>query len=1020
MSHPPPRAAVELRSASPGRLRVRVPRIARDAQATEALVARVITLPGVQRVEGNPIAASLLVHHDRGVTASQVVDGIASLAAGLEPGPSSPPAEPGLPPATASPPGGVHLLDRLAQALRRRRTRRPPPSGEAQALRPWHAEPPEALLTLHGWDPATGLDQGLDPEEAARRLRRFGPNALPPPQRRSDAELLVGQLQSVPVLLLLGSAALSLATAGLADAVAILTVVGINATVGFVTERSAERTFAALDRAEQERVAVIRGGQRLRIPAEEVVPGDLLLLSPASVIAADARLLASDALRVDESLLTGESLPVRKRADVALATAVPLADRKNLVFRGTRVTGGSGLAIAVATGAATEIGRIQALVGSVAPRSTPLQRELERLGIQLAALASAVCGLVFGIGLLRGQGLLPMLKTSVSLAVAAVPEGLPTVAVTTLALGIRRMEKLDVLIRKLPAVEALGSLQVLCLDKTGTLTANRMEVVEVMAGARTLSARQERLFSGGTPAEVDPPLRALLQVGLLCSETQRGGDGALIGSPTENALVRLALQAGLELQTERALWPVVRTRLRTESRSTMATLHRGVDGRTLLAMKGRPSAVLELCTHTMDGAGRVVPMTDAARGAADTENERFAGRALRVLGFARADQDREEGLCWLGLVGIADPVRPGIPELLERFHRAGVETVMITGDQSATAFAVAREIGLARDGRLEMLDSTRIDEIDPAVLQSLAGRVQVFSRVSPSHKLQIVQALQASGRVVAMTGDGINDGPALRAADVGVAMGAAGSAAAREVADVILRRDDLGTMITALEQGRTIHDDIRKAVRYILATNSSEILLTLATVAAGLGEPMTPMQLLWINSLTDVFPELALSVDPPEEDVLLRPPQDPAAPLFHRADYGHIATEGALITAGAAGAYLWGLRRYGAGPHAQTLAFTTITVSQLLHAISAESERHSIFDPRHGAHNPSLPAAVLGGIGLQVLAALFPPLRRLLGAAPVTLADVLVAVGASVAPFLANETLKTTRIVMARPPAARS
>jgi Ca2+-transporting ATPase len=521
---------------------------------------------------------------------------------------------------------------------------------------------------------------------------------------------------------------------------------------------------------------------------------------------------------------------------------------------------------------------------------------------------------------------------------------------------------------------------------------------------------------GGNPASSD--LDWLFRVASLCHEvevTEESGVVVLRGSPTESAIVQLALDAGFAVREAQAKYPCARMRRRSQTRNYMATLHE-TDNGPLVLVKGRPSEVLGMCSHYLQNGERM-PLGEAAAAQIENDNERMAGHALRVLGFAfreggYGDDDEVEDLVWVGLVGMQDPPRPNVAEVISRFRRAGVRTVMITGDQSATAQAVARQVQISENGHIEIVDSTRLDRIEPEVLGALANRAHVFARVSPAHKLQIVTALQRRGAVVAMTGDGVNDSPALKAADIGIAMGGGGTTVAREVADVVLEDDELMTLVTAIEQGRTIYDDIRKAVHFILSTNMGEILYTFTCVAAGLGDPLTPMQLLWINLLTDVFPELALAVQPPESDVMARPPRDPARPMFTKNDLMRIGWEGTVITGGALAAYIWAYRRNGPGPHAGTVGFTALTLAQLLHAWSTRSETHTIFDNTRLAQNKWLPIAVGGTMVLQVVANLVPGIRRLLGTVPLTPIDWMVALAAAIGPFLINELTK----VALRPP----
>jgi Ca2+-transporting ATPase len=688
-----------------------------------------------------------------------------------------------------------------------------------------------------------------------------------------------------------------------------------------------------------------------------------------------------------------------------------------MAYRGTLVTGGSGLAVVIATGHQTEIGQVQLLAGSVEAGRTPMQKQLDQLGRQLAVGAGLSCALTMGIGLLRGQGFLPMLRTAVSLAVAAVPEGLPTVAITTLALGLARMRDQHVIVRRLAAVETLGAVQVVCVDKTGTLTVNRMTVTMLECGLDLYEVRAGVLQQPERGVSTDmlqqPGMHDLLRIGVLCSDVEvQDNDGVWVlrGSPTEAALVQTALDANLDVNGVRAQYPRISTQHRADNKSYMATLHGGETGQ-LLAVKGRPEEVLALCSAYLDGDQRR-PLTDAERARITHDNDRMAGRALRVLGLAFAEQPGDpdpelaRDLVWVGLAGMADPPRKGVAEVIQRFRRAGVRTVMLTGDQSATAQAVGREIAISDNGHLELVDSTQLDRIDAELFSALAHRAHVFSRVTPAHKLQIVKALQRAGLVVAMTGDGVNDSPALKASDIGVAMGGAVSNVAREAADVVLEDDELGKLVDAIEQGRTIYDDIRKAVHFILATNLSEILYTLTCVAGAFGESLTPMQLLWINLLSDVFPELALAVEPPESDVLARPPRDPARPMFTSADLWQIGSEGTVITMGALAAYGWARSRSGAGPHAGTVGFTALTFAQLLHAWSVRSETHTIFDRGRLAKNRWMLMTLGGTMGLQVVANLLPPLRSLLGTVRLSGADWSVALSAAVGPFLLNELIK--------------
>ena len=875
----------------------------------------------------------------------------------------------------------------------------------------WHALPGVAALAALG----SSMKHGLTSASVQLKLQRFGANSLPQTPPRSGLGIFLAQFNSLPVILLGASAVLSAATGGLADAAVILGVVLINAGIGYVTESQAERTINALGGLVRQNAVVVRDARLCEVEVEVLVPGDILVLAPGTRVAADARLLESHNFTVDESVLTGESMPVVKTVEPLDVPDVPLGDRFNMVYMGTVVTGGSGLAVVVATGRHTEIGTIQALVGETRPPETPMQRQLGTLGNQMVLLSVGICGLVFLIGLARGYGWLQMLKTSISLAVAAVPEGLPAVATTTLALGISTMRRHHVLVRHLEAVETLGAMQVICLDKTGTLTMNRMSVLAVHTGGRRIALANDVFYEAGVrtdPYQSDELLR-LMHVAVLCNETALNGAAGsyvLNGSATESALVQLALAAGVAVGALRRQYPRVQVEYRAEKRNYMRTLHSVEGGGTLVAVKGSPAEVLEMCRWWIKDGVRL-PLTETERTAMLIENDRMAGEALRVLGFAYAElaQDEQPGseeLVWLGLTGMADPVRQGVKELIALFHQAGIDTVMITGDQSATAYAVGKELGLSVSRELDILDSTRLEQLDPGVLSGLTQKVNIFSRVSPANKLQIVQALQRAGKVVAMTGDGINDGPALKAADIGVAMGGAGTDVARSVADVVLEDDNLRTMIVAVSEGRTIYNNIRKSVHFLTATNLSEIMVMLGSIGGGLGTPLTTMQLLWINLVTDIFPALALAVEPPEPDVLRRPPRDPQESIVRASDFKRYGFESLTMTAGAMAAYGYGIARYGTGPQAGTVAFMTLTMAQLLHAYSCRSDQHGIFTAERLRPNPYLNLAIGGTVALQLASVAVPGLRGLLGNAPLGVVDAAVIGAGSVLPFLVNEATK--------------
>jgi Ca2+-transporting ATPase len=884
-----------------------------------------------------------------------------------------------------------------------------PPDASAPHSRP-RAALLEALGEGHLLDPARGLGAA----EAAARLQRDGPNEIRDITARSALEILRAQFGSVPVALLGGSAGLALSTRAFADAGAIGAVLAANAGLGFATERRAEQTVSSLRRLSPGRATVLRDGVRRDIPAREVVVGDILVLEPGKPVAADARVIESHRLATNEAALTGESLPVRKEPVDALARETPLGERRNMVFLGTVVSGGAGLAVVVATAERAALGRIRQLAQGAQSPHTRLLEELDTLGRRLAIGASLLCVGVFGIGLLRGRPLLPLLRTTVSLGVAAIPEGLPTVATSLLARAVRQLRERQVYARRLDAIENLGAVDTVCFDKTGTLTENRMSVASVSVGLALHAT------DGGGPALPS----AWLRVAVLCNSLEPAPEGAgtpWVGSSTELALLAHAVAQGADAAGWRRRHPALTVRHRSEHHPYMVTLHDSSERGLLVAVKGRPDAVLARCERWHDGRG-VQPLTPARRKALLKLNDTLAARGERVLALACREQAERSygdtgGLTWLGLAGLADPPRPGLPAMMERFRAAGIRPLMITGDQPGTAQAVAERVGL--DHGAPMLDAATLPESAEAIAD-LAERASGFARTSPGMKLEIVRALQQRGHVVAMTGDGINDGPALKRADVGVAMGVTGTDFAHAMSDLVLRDDHPAAMLQAVEQGRTAFLNIRKSVRYLVATNLSELAATTVAVAAGLPEPFDPLALLWTNIATDIWPAIALGLEPAEPGVLQRPPVSLRGGLLERADWAAVATDAGVMTVAALGAFGVGLARHGPGPQARTMAFMALTSSQLLYALAMRSPRPL----RAGGlqPNPTLRHAVGWSLLAQAGTVLLPAARRVLRTAPLGLADATVVGVAAALPLAVRELLKerdvTRDLSPARLPAA--
>lgn len=889
----------------------------------------------------------------------------------------------------------------------------------------WHLCAPETVL-----DRLESGARGLSAEDSRARLLRYGENRLPTIGPRSRWAILKGQFTNLPFLLLAGSAVVSLATGGLGDAAVIMGVVIINGLLGYRTEAQAERIIGSLTRDRSGRACVRRpDGATHLIPVETLVPGDVMVLAPGQTVPADGRVIEANNFSVDESALTGESLPVAKQVQALAESSLALGDRLNMVYKGTLCTGGQAVCVVVATGRETEIGHIQTIIGEARPPQTPLQRHLDQLGRAVVWGCFGVCASVFVIGVARGRPGLEMLRSAIALAVAAVPEGLPTIATSTLAMGIRDLKRRRILVRRLGAVETLGAVGVVCFDKTGTLTENRMEVAEMRAGGRVFDLSDGKVTVDGAKDVGDyPEIHRLWEVAALCNEAALGAGGE--GSSTEASLLRAAGHAGLDVASLRQARPRLAVSYRDETRLYMVSTHDLGGGKVLVAVKGSPGQVLNLCTaRLVDGETKTLNQRD--RQALMAENHDMAGEALRVLGLAFAEKPdggsdpaelAEDGLIWLGLVGLRDPVRNGIHILVDTFQRAGIDTVMLTGDQRVTARAIAEDLDLGAGHPIHVIKAGDLDEAAPEDWADMVRRAQVFARVSPSHKLKIVQAYQKAGRVVGMTGDGINDGPALRAADIGIAMGARGTDVARDLSDVVLETDDLLAMEGAVRRGRATYANIRKAIGYMISTNLSEVLVMFGATALGLGQPLNPMQLLWINVLTDVLPGLGLSMEPPEADIMNRPPRDPKAPMFDRASYGRMISQAAVMGGTSLGLYgLAGARGLGARPasthaatHASTMAATSLIVSQLLHAQSLRSRNAWILGNSDLPPNPALRWAVGGALGAHGLALAVPPLRRLLGLAPLSPIALGVSVAVGCLPVVINEARKGRPIEVPR------
>ncbi|HET7458194.1 MAG TPA: cation-transporting P-type ATPase [Gemmatimonadaceae bacterium] len=874
---------------------------------------------------------------------------------------------------------------------------------------------PEALARSES--SAAGLSVG----EARRRLAVHGPNRIRVAPPTSAWAILVAQLRSVVMALLVAATAVAWLTADRADAAAIAVVIVINVAIGFTTELRARRAMEALRGLEVPRATALRDSQPVDVDARDLVPGDVVIVEAGQRVPADARVVEAAELRADEAALTGESVPVDK--DVAPTAAdAPLPERSSMLYQSSSVVAGAARALVVATGDHTELGRIGALTSAIAEERTPLEKRLDDLGRRLVWLTLAIGGGVVALGVLRGVPFGRALETGLALAVAAVPEGLPAVATIALAVGVARMARRHALVRRLPVVETLGSATVVCSDKTGTLTAGEMTVTRIYVDGATLAVGGTGYEPRGEIAAVDggapPPLvllEQLLRVGVLASRAglaRRDGGWAISGDPTEAALLVVARKGGIDPDEERRSRRERGSVPFSSERGWMAIFHdgRGGAGGLELSLKGGPSRVLERCSRVATADGDHA-LDDAAREKVLAANRSLAARGLRVLALARgevraADESVARGLTFVGLVGMADPPAAGVTETIARLRGAGLRTVMITGDQQLTAEAVARELGVLADGQTT-LDGRELAHLDDAALDANVERVAAFSRVSPADKLRIVGALQRRGEVVAMLGDGVNDAAALRKADVGVAMGGRGTDVAKEAAAVVLQDDRFATVAAAVEEGRAIYDNIRKFVFYLFSCNVAEILVIVGAGVAALPQPLAALQLLWLNLVTDTFPALALAVEPPEADVMARPPRDPRAELLSADFLRGVAVYGAAITAVTLAAFVISLG--GAHPErAQTMAFMTLALAQALHLGNARSAA-PVLAPGAAVGNRWALAAVALVVALQVATVRVPALSVALGVRPLDARDWALAVGLAAAPAVLGQAWKVAR-----------
>ncbi len=933
---------------------------------------------------------------------------------------------------------------------------------------PWHSRTIQEAAGALGTDTATGLRSA----EAEARLAQYGPNELAERPRPGFWQLLLGQFNNFLVIILIIAAVLSLLLGEVIEAGAIMAIVILNAVLGVIQESKAEESLAALKKMAAPDAHVLRDGHRVTIPAGKLVPGDVVFLEAGNYVPADLRLTESVNLKIDEASLTGESVPVEEVADVRLSQDVPLGDRINSAFMGTTVTYGRGAGIVVANGMRTQIGLIAEMIQSYEEEPTPLQRRLDQLGRWLGWGSLIICGIVFveaiiqdtDLSIIASQGLMPYLVqtqqqivdlfiVAVSLAIAAVPEGLPAVVTICLALGMREMVRRHALIRRLPAVETLGSATIICSDKTGTLTQNEMMVVRLYVAEWRLDVSGEgyqprgEFNHYGDPA--DPrdnfEMMALLTGSLLCSDARleqlESGDGdeqyRIVGDPTEAAMVVVAAKAGLWRDEVEERLPRVAEVPFDSDRKRMSTIHRldgpplrfggegggkGTGSEYIIYVKGAPDVMLPLCDTILED-GVDVPLTPGRRQHVENTVRDLGREGLRVLAVAYRRLDRlpeevnadeiERDMALIGLVAMIDPARPEVGPAVEQAREAGIRTMMITGDYPDTARTIAQEIGLLRpDG--EVMAGTELNDISDEQLAERIQDVDVFARVSPQHKVRIVEALKARDHVVAMTGDGVNDAPALKRASIGVAMGITGTDVSKETADIVLTDDNYASIVSAVEQGRIIYSNIRKFVYYLISCNLAEIMVIFLATLAGSLPPLTAIQLLWLNLLTDGAPALALGMEKGDPDIMEQPPRPAREPIINRSMLVGIIVQTIAITTVVLAAYYIGWAWAPSSPAlAQTMAFVTLSASELVRAYTARSERASLF--RLGVFsNKYMQYAVLLSIVLLLSAVYLSFLRPIFNTVPLGVQEWTVVLPLLLVPGVAAEITKATMRLRAR------
>jgi Ca2+-transporting ATPase len=865
----------------------------------------------------------------------------------------------------------------------------------------WHTKDIETTFKELATKPA-----GLSAGEAAERLTKYGPNELKEKSAKTPFEMVLDQFKDFMILVLLAAALISGFVGEATDTIAIIVIVLLNAVIGFFQEYRAEKAIAALKQMAAADAVVLRDGSPVVVPSKELVPGDIVVLEAGGIVPADLRLMEAAQLKIEEATLTGESVPAEKDTGPIAAPDCPLGDRLNMAFKGTIVTYGRGTGVVVATGHATEIGKIADLIQGEEGVKTPLQKRLARFGRNLAFIVLIICAIVFAMGMLRGEDPVLMLLTSISLAVAAIPEALPALVTVALALGARQLVKHNALIRTLPAVETLGSVTYICTDKTGTLTMNRMIVEELYVDGQVIRTGDLASDKG-----ILPHRTSLLEAMALSNDARANVGGTLLGDPTETALYEFAAANGSLKTALEESYPRIGELPFDSERKLMTTFHKWKDGGVVSFTKGAAESVFSNTTGVLTGEG--IKPFDAA--ALDAAGDKMAADGLRVLAVAlrlwdsvpsdMSPQNVESGLTLLGLVGIMDPPREEAKEAVAICHKAGIRPVMITGDHPLTAAAIARRLGILEEHE-KVMTGAELAEMSLEDFEQAVEYITVYARVAPEQKLKIVRALQDRGQYVAMTGDGVNDAPALKRADIGVAMGITGTDVAKESSAMILLDDNFATIVESVKEGRQIFDNIRKFIKYIMTSNSGEIWTIFLAPFFGLPIPLLPIHILWINLVTDGLPGIALAVEPPEKDVMDRPPRHPQESIFAHGLGIHLIWVGLLMGFVCLATQAYFLE--AAGWHWQTMVFSVLCLSQMGHVLAIRSEKESLFKQGLLSNKPLIGAFALTLV-LQLATIYVPVLNPIFKTQPLSLMELGVTLALSSIVFIAVEIEKTVR-----------